>query len=177
MFAIEITTDEISQALSKLSNSAEIKRTILDEIGEYMVDSTKQRFRTSTAPDGKRWAPNTEVTILQYMGKFGDSYTKKGKISKRGTERARDKKPLFGETGVLNLTIGKKRVGDDTILIGSPMEYAAAQQFGMKQGYAGRNRRGGPIPWGDIPARPFLGISDQDEATILDIISMKLLSR
>lgn len=51
------------------------------------------------------------------------------------------------------------------------MEYAAAQQFGMKKGYAGANKRGSPIPWGDIPARPFLGISDHDRGMILDEIS------
>jgi phage gpG-like protein len=54
------------------------------------------------------------------------------------------------------------------------MVYAAAQQFGMKKGYAGRNSKGRPIPWGDIPARPFLGISDYDKATILDFIAMNL---
>lgn len=43
-------------------------------------------------------------------------------------------------------------------------------QFGMTQGYAGSTRRGSSIPWGDIPGRPFLGISDSDSASILDII-------
>lgn len=175
MIAVEIEKDEITQALSRLSESLEIKRTILEQIGEYMIDSTKRRFGTSTAPDGERWAPNTDVTILQYMGKFGGSFTKKGKISKRGAERARDKKPLFGETRGLSLTIGKALVGNDTLLIGSPKLYAAAQQFGMKRGYAGTNRRGRPIPWGDIPARPFLGVSHEDKAVILDIISTNLL--
>ncbi len=175
MITVEIADKGVTQALTRLSKTADNMPSILDQIGEYLIDSTKQRFRTSTAPDGTRWAPNTQVTILEYMGKFSGSYTKKGKLSKRGAERARDKKPLFGGTGVLNLTIGKKIVGNDTLLIGSPMEYAAAQQFGMKKGYAGTNRRGSPIPWGDIPARPFLGISDQDKGVILDMISMNLL--
>lgn len=174
MIKVEIGNDEITQALNKLSDQPRIVHSILDQIGEYLIDSTKQRFRASTGPDGKRWAPNTEVTIMEYMGKFSGSYTKKGKISKRGAERARDKRPLFGETTVLNLTIGKRIVGNDTLLVGSPMGYAAAQQFGMKKGYAGRNSKGRPIPWGDIPARPFLGISGDDRDTILDIISMSL---
>lgn len=175
MITVEIADKGVTRALDRLSKSAENMPSILDQIGEYLIDSTKQRFHYSVAPDGKRWAPNTEVTILQYMGKFSGSYTKRGRISKRGAERARDKKPLFGETGVLNLTIDKKIVGNDTLLIGSPMEYAAAQQFGMKKGYAGTNKRGSPVPWGDIPARPFLGISDQDKGAIIDIISMNLL--
>jgi len=31
-----------------------------------------------------------------------------------------------------------------------------------------------PIPWGDIPARPFLGLSDEDRSGILDIVSEAL---
>jgi phage gpG-like protein len=29
---------------------------------------------------------------------------------------------------------------------------------------------GFPMPWGDIPARPFLGFSDDDQAAILEIV-------
>lgn len=47
---------------------------------------------------------------------------------------------------------------------------AAAHQFGMSQGYAGKTKRGAPIPWGDIPPRPFLGVSEEDGDRILDIL-------
>jgi hypothetical protein len=65
LIKVEIGNDEITQALKKLSNSGGITSSILDQIGEYLIDSTKQRFRNSTGPDGKRWAPNTKVTILR----------------------------------------------------------------------------------------------------------------
>ncbi len=35
-------------------------------------------------------------------------------------------------------------------------------------------KRGAPIPWGDIPARPFLGLSD-DEADVRDIVARYLV--
>ena len=54
---------------------------------------------------------------------------------------------------------------------GSPMVYAAAMQFGAAQGAFGRTRRNGPIPWGNIPARPFLGISADDETNILGALA------
>ncbi len=54
-------------------------------------------------------------------------------------------------------------IGDDTLEIGSSMNYAAMQQFGG-------NKSEFPFLWGDIPARPFLGISDEDEANILATI-------
>ena len=66
-------------------------------------------------------------------------------------------------------------IGNNELTFGSPLEYAATQQFGAEQGEFGRGsfkKRNGsfPIPWGDIPARPFVGISDQDQVEILDII-------
>lgn len=51
------------------------------------------------------------------------------------------------------------------------MVYAAVMQGGAAQGAFGRTSRGGPIPWGNIPARPFLGLSDSDRAGVLEIIA------
>ena len=39
-------------------------------------------------------------------------------------------------------------------------------QFGARYGAFGTISRGGSIPWGNIPARPFLGISDTDRSNI-----------
>lgn len=59
-------------------------------------------------------------------------------------------------------------------MIGSGQEYAAVHQFGAKAGslWQGRDKRGrrAKSPWGDIPARPYLGLSKQDEQSILDIV-------
>lgn len=32
-----------------------------------------------------------------------------------------------------------------------------------------------PLPWGDIPARPFLGASDDDQANIVSLVRSYLL--
>ena len=50
--------------------------------------------------------------------------------------------------------------------VGSTRIYAGAHQFGARRGACGTNKKGAPIPWGDIPARPFLGVSDADKKTI-----------
>jgi phage gpG-like protein len=52
----------------------------------------------------------------------------------------------------------------DTLLVGSPKEYAAMQQFGDKKSEY-------PQLWGDIPAREYLGISPEDETNILNTIA------
>lgn len=141
-------------------------------LGEKLADSTKERFATSTAPDGSPWAPNAHQVIRQLLDRNKRSFSKRtGALTKTGNRIAAGKKPLIGETRALSTTIHYQLLGRDTVVIGSGMEYAATQQFGAKKGAFGKTRRNGPIPWGDIPARPFLGISAQDERTITSVIN------
>ena len=57
--------------------------------------------------------------------------------------------------------------------------YAAVQQFGARAGslWSGKDRRGrnAKAPWGDIPARPYLGLSAKDERNIMEIVRDYLL--
>lgn len=164
MIKIEVSDQQVNQALTRLANTTQHLPTVLDLIGEMLVDSTRQRFATSTGPDGQRWAPNSPVTILRYLGKYKGSYGKKtGKLTKAGAGRAAGKRPLIGETGDLARQIHKK-IDGNTLYIGSTMIYSAMQQFGGKKSQY-------PNLWGDIPARPFLGLSDKDRSDILDTIS------
>ncbi|HWO99183.1 MAG TPA: phage virion morphogenesis protein [Methylococcus sp.] len=173
MITIEIDDREIQTALNQLADQVENLRPVLADIGEYLIQSTKSRFATGTAPDGSPWARNSEVTIGRYLDRYRGSRKKDGSLSKRGQARAAAKKPLIGETKRLSGEIAP-RVGPDTVEVGSALEYAAVQQFGARRGAFGRTRRGAPIPWGDIPPRPFLGISDGDREEILAIIAERL---
>lgn len=172
MIKVEVEDQQVTQALNRLANAAVNPRSVLDDIGELLIDSTKRRFATSTGPDGQRWAPNTPTTLMRYLGKYKGAFSKKtGRLNQSGVSRALTKRPLIGETGSLSGNIYKRMEGSFTLHVGSSMIYSAAQQFGMEKGYAGSTRRGSPIPWGDIPARPFLGISEQDRIGILDQIT------
>lgn len=142
--SMEIQLDNLTvlDALGRLQRHAGDLSPALLEIGEVLTESTKQRFADTTAPDGSDWPLNTPAT-LEY--KQGDT-------------------PLTGETGVLAATIHYQLESSDTLAIGSPMEYAAMQQFGGTKAEF-------PHLWGDIPARPFLGISDDDEQEIIEIVT------
>lgn len=142
MINIEFDNASVLAALSQLQRAAADLSPALREIGEVLTESTKQRFAATRSPDGSPWEANTPAT-LEY---------------KRGN------KPLAGETGVLADTINYKLIGNDTLAVGSPMEYAAMQQFGGTKAEF-------PHLWGDIPARPFLGLSDDDEKEVLEIIN------
>lgn len=176
MIKIEIADQGVQKALEALLRAGNNPRPALQEIGEYLVSATKRRFSTSTAPNGSRWAANSPTTILHYLGRFKGAFSKRsGRLTKSGATRAAGKKPLIGETGSLSTQIFPQLQGNDTLLVGSSMLYAAAQHFGMDRGYAGTDKRGRPLPWGDIPARPYLGVSDQDSAMMLDIVEEYLL--
>lgn len=142
MIEVKIDDEKIVKALQVLQRSVGNISPALKIIGEVLVESTKQRFVTTTDPDGNPWLLNSVLSTLLY--KEGD-------------------RPLTGETGSLMDTINYQLIGQDTLEIGSPMEYAAMQQFGGTKSEF-------PFLWGDIPARPFLGISSEDEAKILSTI-------
>lgn len=148
-------------------------RPLMYELGEHLTETTKQRFQTSTAPDGSRWEPNTEATYLAYLALFKSSFGKDGKLTKGGAGRAAGKKPLIGESGHLSSRINY-RADDTSVTIGSPEKYSAVHQFGAIRGEFGTTRRGSRIPWGSIPARPFLGISAEDEAAISEKVGAYL---
>lgn len=170
MITIEIHDDEVRAAFDRLREAAIDPQPILAALGERLAETTKRRFETSTGPDGQPWAPNSPVTLALLTKGMGKSYrTKAGGLNTKGTARLAGKKPLIGESKALSHGIDYQ-LEPNAVIIGSPMKYAGVQQFGAAQGALGRNRRGGPIPWGTIPARPFLGVSADDKAEILEIL-------
>lgn len=151
-----------------LARLAEISRRIGDmspamlAIGEALTESTKQRFDTSTAPDGSKWKANAEGTVLSVLNKISGAYTKKGKISAKGTKVAIGKKPLV-ETGILQDTIQYQLLNG-----GNGVEIGTNRFAGEWDGGAAVHQWGSND--GTIPARPFLGLSADDETTVLDIM-------
>ncbi|MDP2794728.1 MAG: transposase [Sulfurisoma sp.] len=61
--------------------------------------------------------------------------------------------------------ISQAKTGLSALAIGSNRLYAGVQQFGASRHQFGR------APWGDIPARPFLGISAGDKADTLETVA------
>lgn len=119
-------------------------------LGELLTASTKRRFAQGVSPEGVKWAPKSPTTLNRYGA--------------RKSNRV-DIRPLFGPSGALNSTIYPEPARDE-VLIGSALVYAAVHQFGAAKGAFGTMKNGSPIPWGDIPARPYLGLSAEDETGV-----------
>ncbi len=146
--------------LEEFARQIEGMRPAYAAIGELLTESTKQRFTASAGPDGQRWAPNAPATILARLTEVSGAYTKAGRLSKKGAATVMGKRPLV-DTGVLQDTI-RWQADNNRVEVGTNRfagEWdggAAVHHFGSKDG--------------SIPARPFLGVSDEDEAAILEIL-------
>ena len=154
MIRVHVDSSGLQARLTSLADRLEDLRPAMEQVGEYLVEAAKRRFRDSKAPDGSRWAPNSPVTLLLHAARYKGSFSKRGgRPTKRGAARMAAKKPLIGESKSLSTQI-HYRAGSRQVTVFSSMEYAATQQFGAKKGAFGRTRRlRAPIPWGDIPAR------------------------
>lgn len=153
MFTTDITPrdfDDLAALFDRLDAHLANMTPVFRDLGELLTRTTKVRVATGTAPDGSAWAAKSPVTIETYRRREG------------GGDYAR---PLIGPSGRLSTEIFYE-ASPESVEIGSALIYAGVQQFGAAQGAFGSMANGSPIPWGTIPARPFLGISDQDEADI-----------
>lgn len=160
---IEVDDRDILRELEKLTRRAEDLSPAMREIGELGVATTKRRFALGMAPDGTRWAPNSQVTILQYLDRYSGSYRKDGRLSKAGAGLVMGKKPLIGESKTLSTAIQYRLVDTTSVEWGSDRPQAAMMQYGGRKAQF-------PHLWGDIPGRPYLGLSDEDAGNILDIL-------
>lgn len=155
MIRSEIDLTFAEAALSALDGRLTDMTPVLFDLGEYLVTSTKDRFPTGTAPDGTKWAPKSQATLDRYGA--------------RKSNRV-DVRPLFGPTGLLSQQISHQASATE-VSWGSNLIYSAVMQFGAAKGAFGQMANGASIPWGTIPARPFIGVSAEDQVKILESLS------
>lgn len=126
---------EVKAAFQELAARLADLTPVFRDIGEAMLNSTRARFSSQTAPDGSPWA----ALSPDYQAR------KKKNADKILT--------LYGNLArLLNYQPAPMEVR-----IGTPLIYGAAHQFGR--------------PEINLPARPFLGVSDDDAAEILAILN------
>lgn len=179
--SITLTFDDSALVgfLDGLSGKVAEPGPMLHQIGQAMVESSQARFGSLSGPDGDAWAPNQPSTLDRWLEAKGRKSDKDGKKTgyKKGWGAGGDKreaaagskKPLHGISGSLEDQF-HYNVSSLGVEWGNSMNYSRVQQFGAAKGTLGPN-----APWGDIPARPFLGLSEGDKGEILDIIGRHLL--
>lgn len=140
-----IVDDSLQHAFNTLANP----ELMLKDIGEYLVISTKDNFDKEKTPDGDDWtalSPN----YLKYKK------PNPGKILQRRGDLYRQ---IFSQVNNNELAVGTDRI------------YGALMHYGAAQGQFGKSpKKNLDLPFGDIPARNWLGIGKNDEEEIYLII-------
>ena len=127
MITLEINDTEIFAALDRVARAVTDMTLVMADIGEDMVQSTRDRFLSGTAPDANPWAPKSRTTIESY-------------------ERRKDPvdlRPLFGPSRRLSSEIASY-ASETSVEWGSNLIYAAVMQFGSAKGAFGSTSRGAP---------------------------------
>lgn len=153
MFRVQFNSGRSRQAIREAIALLEDMTPVYEDIGEYMIEATRKRFQKGVGPDGKAWTPKSPTTLERYR-RLG--YGRLGR-------------PLIGPGKALSRQI-QSIVTRDGVTIGSALIYSGVHQDGAARGQFGVNRRGGPIPWGRIPARVWLGIGPEDEDAIVGTV-------
>lgn len=143
------------------------------KIAEDMKTKVDMRFRLSKDPNGNSWESLSESTI--------------------SNRRKNSSKPLV-DTGALRASINSKAT-KDTAIVGTNKEYAAMQNFGAEKEEFGtklvdetvrehtrrrlgrtetvrqhRRTRRVASPWGNVPARRFIGFSSNQKRIYASMI-------
>lgn len=128
----------------------------MKEIAGALESGVQDAFRREQDPaDGSAWPDLSEVTKA------------------RREKRRKWPGPILRVTGDLARSI-HSRHGRGHAVAGTGLEYAPTHQFGAAKGEFGTTGRGAPIPWGDIPARPFLGVSAGTRGDIVAALNRRL---
>lgn len=177
-YSVSITDGDMLDQLGRLVDRMENPTGFYKNVGEHLLNSIRDNFEREAAPDGTPWQRLKERTIRE---------REKRRLTPIRILRARGR--LAGSFST-SATISEVRVG-------TPMEYAAAHQFGAEIKQPARKQTiyqhydektdtlhqkfrkksqsnfARDVTVGEhtitIPARPFAGVSAQDETIILGI--------
>lgn len=147
---IEVLDESVIAALTRLRARAQDMLPAMEEIGAAVRTHIDINFRTESDPHGKPWEPLSAVTTDRRRGPSAQ---------------------ILRDTGILANSI-TYQANKESVEIGTNVIYAGTQQFGAKKGQYGRTKRGAPIPWGDIPPRPFMPLGKLPEDLSDDIIDI-----
>ncbi len=144
---IEGNIEEFNKAMNNLKNID--KKRLSQSVGEVLRESTLERFQNEEAPDGKKWKKSLRATGQN--GSVGKTLAKSGALKS-------------------SLRIQATSSG---VALGTNLIYASIHQTGGE--IKAKSKRGLRFKIGDrfvrvnkviIPARPYLGVSDEDSKEV-----------
>lgn len=142
---IDIDAKKPLMFLADLGDRLDDTKPLMEDIAAIMLDAVEENFAQEGRPDWVDLTDNTKEKRKNWPGKIlQDSGALAGSITPRST--------------------------NDEAVVGTNYITAATHQFGAKEGEYGQTKTGRPIPFGDIPARRFLSLGEDDIQEIDDTI-------
>ncbi len=176
MAEIRVTVDDqaVQSALNHTLSGLENLRPAMKQIGEYMVERTDERFREQRDPDGMPWRPISRQWLQRKQ---------RGYITKILQMRGRLRKSIAYQAERDRVSIGTNVVyGAIHQFGGSITRYAQSRMVNFRVDKSGRSRFAKKkranfqqaVTYGQtrttLPARPFLGVNQQDSNEITQIV-------
>ena len=135
---IKIDNKDIERKLLELAQKGENLRPLMKNIAGIFASTTEENFKNEGRPD--KWTELSEAT------------------KKQRTKQKKWPGQILQVSGQLASSISTQ-YDDESAIIGSNLDYAAIHQLG---GQAGKNKKV------EIPARPYLKLTDDNFNEILD---------
>lgn len=151
---IDIDAREPLRFLADLGDRLDDTKPLMEDIAAIMLDAVEENFAQEGRPD---WVDLTDNT--------------KARREKRGKWPGK----ILQDSGLLAASV-QARADDNEAAVSTNYPSAPTHQFGAEKGEYGQTKTGLPIPFGDIPARPFLVLGEDDiqeiDATIGDYLDV-----
>lgn len=135
---IKIDNNDVERKLLELAQKSENLRPLMKNIAGIFASATEENFKNEGRPD--KWTELSEAT------------------KKQRTKQKKWPGQILQVSGQLASSISTQ-YDDESAVIGSNLDYAAIHQLGDQ---AGKNKKV------EIPARPYLKLTDDDFNEILD---------
>ena len=135
---IKIDNNDVERKLLELAQKGENLRPLMKNIAGIFASATEENFKNEGRPD--KWTELSEIT------------------KKQRTKQKKWPGQILQVSGKLAFSISTQ-YDDKSAIIGSNLDYAVIHQLG---GQTGKNKKV------EIPARPYLKLTDDDFNEILD---------
>lgn len=164
---IKIDDTEVQALLAQLADRISNRQPVMKAIGAIIRESVRTNFHEGGRP--VKWKPSKRGNADKVPGRTAGTL--------RDTGRLMNSITLIAD--------------NNRVVVGTNVEYAAVHQFGAKKFsfgtvaaqvkghvrvWRGKNVQVKPhqrrmkLPWGDIPARPFMLVQDEDLLDIKEVL-------
>jgi phage gpG-like protein len=189
LIKIDVEDQSVKDLLIRLQARIGDLSPVMRKISEYMVSSIEQNFekggRYSTPGSfrggSNKWANLSSLTIARRKKKGywpGDILKQRGRLA-AGIHRRSDKNSAMAATNTIyasTMHFGAKKgsFGPSTFVQKVKEHVRKSKKGKTSQVKAHQRTVTMNLPWGDIPARPFMVIQDEDITDITDLINRYL---